>query len=383
MSDRIFLRGARVAMPDGTVEAADVVVEDGTFAEVAYRIEAGGVEVVELAGYTLVPGFIDLHVHGGGGHSLITPDCSEIEAYARWAAGQGATGFLATVCTGSLEGAMGCLEAVGAARVDGGAELLGANLEGPFVNEQRRGALPESWPQAANVGAFRRLLGAAGGELRLMTVAPELPGALGLIREAIAEGVRVSVGHTDATYEEAREGLAAGATQVTHAFNAMRPFHHREPGPIGAAIEAGAIAEVIADGVHLHPAAVRTLVRAFGPERVALITDGVTPAGLESGTFRIGAIEATRNDGEMRLPDGTIAGSVATMADVFRNVVKWGIADVGTASVMASGTPARALGLEGRKGRIAAGCDADLVALTDDLQVAKTWVAGKLVFGGE
>lgn len=379
MSERTVLRGARIVSPGGGLETADVMIAEGRIAEVAPHVEVGAAEAVDLSGCILAPGFIDIHVHGGGGHSLITTDPAEIEAYSRWAPGQGVTGFLATVCTASVESALACLEAVAAAK-PGGASLLGSNLEGPFVSPERRGALPPSWPAPPNIAEFRQLHSAAGGTLRLMTVAPELPGAIDLIREAIAEDVRVSVGHTDATFEAAHEAFGAGATQITHAFNAMRPFHHREPGPIGAALEAGAIAEVIADGVHLHAATVRTLVRSFGPERVALITDGVTPAGLGEGTFRIGDIEATLSGGEMRLPDGTIAGSVATMADVFRNVVRWGIADIPTTAVMASATPARALGLEAHKGRIAPGYDADLVALTDDLQIARTWVAGEVVY---
>jgi N-acetylglucosamine-6-phosphate deacetylase len=382
MSQRTLLRRARVVTPD-SIEPADVLVEDGQIAEVAHTIAAGEAEVIALEGLALAPGFIDIHVHGGGGHPLITADAADIEAYARWAPSRGVTGFLATVCTPSLEGAAECLAAVASAKPKAGATLLGANLEGPFVSPDRRGALPPSWPAPANVSEFRRLHSSAGGWLKLMTIAPELPGAIDLIHEVIAEGVRVSVGHTDATFEIAREAFGAGATQITHAFNAMRPFHHRDPGPIGAAIEAGVITEVIADGVHLHPATVRTLVRAFRPDHIALITDGVTPASLGSGTFRIGGTEATLEDGEMRLPDGTIAGSVATMADVFRNVVRWEIADVASAAVMASATPARALGLQNHKGRIAPGYDADFVALTDDLQVVYTFVAGRIVYAAD
>jgi len=382
MSERTLLTGARVVRPDAHLEAADVLIEDGRITTVGPGLEAGDAQVVDLAGHVLAPGFIDVHVHGGGGHSLITADPAEIAAYARWAVSQGVTSFLATVCTPSIEAALECLAAVAAAgETPDGARLLGANLEGPFVSPERRGALPPSWPAAPDAEVFRRLLDAAGGRLRVMTVAPELPGALDLVREATSAGVRVSVGHTDATYEAAREAFAAGASHVTHAFNAMRPFHHREPGPLGAALEAdGVTIEVIADGVHLHPAAVRTLVRAFGPDRVALITDGVTPAGLGAGTFRIGDVEARLENGEMRLPDGTIAGSVATMADVVRNTVRWGVADVATAATTAAGTPARVLGLGERLGRIAPGCTADLVALTEDLRVARTWVAGRQVY---
>ena len=388
MSDRTLLTGARVITPDSRTEPASVLIEDGRIAAVGPGLAAAGAETVDLSGSVIAPGFIDVHVHGGGGHPLITRDPGEIEAYARWAVSQGVTSFLATVCAPALGAALDCLAACANAREESGgpagtdgAALLGVNLEGPFVSPERRGALPPSWPAAPDVDTFRRLLDASGGKLRLMTFAPELLGSAEVIQEALSAGVRVSVGHTDATYEVARDAFAAGASHVTHAFNAMRPFHHREPGPLGAALEAeGVTVEVIADGVHLHPATVRTLVGAFGPQRIALITDGVTPAGLSEGSFRIGDVEARLKDGAMRLPDGTIAGSVATMADLVRNVVRWSIADLAKAATMASATPAHALGLGERKGRIAPGYDADLVALTADLSVAATWVAGRLAY---
>lgn len=395
MSDRTLLTGARVITPGSRTAPADVLIEDGRIAAVGPDLAADGAQTADLSGSVIAPGFIDVHVHGGGGHPLITPDPAEIEAYARWAVSRGVTSFLATVCAPTLDAALDCLaacanahEASGGPAGTDGAALLGVNLEGPFVSPERRGALPPSWPAEPDVDTFRRLLGASGGKLRLMTVAPELPGSADVIREALSAGVRVSVGHTDATYEVARDAFAAGASHVTHAFNAMRPFHHREPGPLGAALEAESVTvEVIADGVHLHPATVRTLVGAFGADHIALITDGVTPAGLSDGTFRpirarpgIGDVEARLKDGAMRLPDGTIAGSVATMADVVHNVVRWGIADLAAATTMASATPARALGLGERKGRVAPGYDADLVALTADLSVAATWVAGRLAY---
>jgi N-acetylglucosamine-6-phosphate deacetylase len=382
MSDRTLLTGARVITPDARTAPADVRIENGRIAAVAPGLAADGAETIDLSGHVIAPGFIDVHVHGGGGHPLITPDPGEIEAYASWAVSQGVTSFLATVCAPTLDAALGCLAACANAReASNGATLLGVNLEGPFISPERRGALPPSWPATPDVETFRRLLDASGGRLRLMTIAPELQSSAEVIQEALSAGVRVSVGHTDATYEVAREAFAAGASHVTHAFNAMRPFHHREPGPLGAALEAdGVTVEVIADGVHLHRATVRTLVGAFGADRIALITDGVTPAGLSEGTFRIGDVEARLKDGEMRLPDGTIAGSVATMADVVRNVVRWEIADLATAATMASTTPARALNLGEHKGRIAPGYDADLVALTDDLSIAATWVAGRLAY---
>jgi N-acetylglucosamine-6-phosphate deacetylase len=258
---------------------------------------------------------------------------------------------------------------------------LGVNLEGPFVSPKRPGALPPAWLRAPDDETLRRLMDASGGALRVMTVAPELDGAGHVIETLVRSGVRVSVGHTDATYEQAREAFEAGASHVTHAFNAMRPLHHREPGPLGAALGFdGVTVEVIADGVHLHPATVSLLVRAFGPKRGCLVTDAVSPAGLGEGSFRIGGHEARFDGGSIRLPDGTIAGSAATMDAVVRNVASWDVAGFSGAVRMASATPAVALGLDTRKGAISPGYDADIVALNGDLDVAATWVGGQLVY---
>ena len=380
---RTVLAGGRVLTPDGELRPAGVVIEDG--AVVSVEEGAGGWEgeVVDVGGLTIAPGFIDLHVHGGGGLALATRDPQEMEAYARWVVAHGVTSFLATICAGSLESGLEFVRTAArvSSEIPGGANLLGLNLEGPFVSGERRGALPKGWPQPPDLRVFDGLAQAAAGRIKVMTMAPELPGAARMIRAAVEAGVTVSVGHTDAGHEAALQGFEAGATHITHGFNAMRAFHHRDPGPIGAALRCHKVTvEVIADGVHLHPATVELLVRSLDAGRVALVTDGVPPAGLESGVFRIGADEAHLAEGAVRLPDGTLAGSAATMDAVVRNVVTWGCADLAAAVRMASAVPARVLGLAHRKGAIAPGYDADLVGLTGDLQVAMTWVCGRPVY---
>ncbi len=379
-----LLRAARVITPDEEMAAGCVLLGGSRITEVAGDIAAPpGAEVIDLPHLTLVPGFIDVHVHGGGGYSLATRDPDEIRGYARWAPAHGVTSFLATICADRpaegpemLRCAAGvCQETVG------GAQLLGLNLEGPFVSPERRGALPETWVAAPDRRLLEALLEAAGGNLRAMTVAPELPGIGELMSLLLSCGVRISLGHSDAGFDGAQQAFEGGASHVTHAFNAMRPFHQRDPGIIGAALERRDVTvELIADGVHLHPATVRMLMGAFGPDRVALITDAVTPAGLQSGVFRIGGQEVHLQDGRVSLPDGTIAGSTATMDGVVRNVVEWGIADLKSAARMASTVPASVAGAGKRKGRIAAGYDADLVAVSPDLRIVRTWVAGRQVY---
>ena len=380
----MVLTGARILTPDDEIEGGGVIVEDGRIADVAPGLSVpAGAGVVDLRGLTLVPGFIDIRVHGGGGFSLATRDAGEARSYARWVVAHGVTSFVASIVGETPEDGEAALRAIAeAGPAEGGAELLGAHLEGPFVSAERRGALPERWLRPPGAGLLRRLLEAAGGRLRLLTLAPELPGAAAVLEQAVRAGCVVAVGHSDATYEEARDAFARGARHLTHAFNAMRPFHHREPGPLGAALDTeGVTVELIADGVHVHRAAARMVVRTKGVDGVALVTDGVPPAGLSEGTFRIGGQGARLAEGRIALPDGTIAGSAATMDRVIQYAVEEGIATTAQAVRMASTVPAGIVGLGGRKGRIARGCDADLVALNSDLNVAMTWVGGRVAHG--
>lgn len=375
------LSAARVITPDEEYSPGFVTVECGVVSEVGKGAAPGTVEAEDLGDLTLAPGYVDLHVHGGGGHSLATNDPGEIARYAAWAPSTGVTSFLATVVAGDLELGLGFTRTIAGARVGRGADLLGVNMEGPFLNSGWSGAIPRSWIVPPDAGTLGQLLEAAGGRLRLMTLAPEVDGALAVVPSALSRGVAISVGHTDATYEAGLNAFRAGASHVTHAFNAMRPFHHREPGPLGAALEAeGVTVEAIADGVHLHPATLHWLISAFGSSRVALVTDGTPLAGVGDGSFDIGGAIAEVREGRASLADGTIAGSVATMDAVVRNVVSWGIVNLAEALKMASAVPARVAGSPESKGRIAPGYDADLIALDSDLHVARVWIAGKSVY---
>lgn len=378
------LTGARILTPDAEIRRGTVVIRDGRIAKVGPRVRPpAGATVTELPNTTLVPGFIDIHVHGGGGFSLSTRDPEEIRSYARWVVAGGVTSFVASVVAGGADRSEARLRAIARAGgpVADGASLMGAHLEGPFVNPVRRGALPESWLRQPDVPLLRRLIDAAEGHLRLLTMAPELPGARAVLKEAVSAGCVVALGHSDAGYDQAREAFDAGARHLTHAFNAMRPLHHREPGLLGAALDsAGVTVELIADGVHVHPAAARMLVAAKDTANVALITDGVSCAGLSEGTFSIGEQEVHLSQGRITLADGTIAGGAATMDAVVRSVLDWGLAPLAGAVRMASTVPARVLGQDSRKGRIAPGYDADLVALDEELKVAMTWVGGRIVY---
>jgi N-acetylglucosamine-6-phosphate deacetylase len=378
---RLLLRADRIVTPDDDLTPGWIAIEQGLIAAVG-RGDAPPAERVEvLRNATLVPGFVDVHVHGGGGYSLATTDAREIEEYAKWAARTGVTSFLATVVAASLEEGLGFGRTVAGATTKAGANIIGANFEGPFVSRERPGALPPSWPAAPDAEAFERIWQACGGKLRLMTVAPELDGSNEVMSLAVQKGIKASIGHTDIGYEGALAAFSSGASHLTHAFNAMRPFHHRDPGPIGAALHSDNVTvELIADGVHLHRATVRLLVGAFGPKRIALVTDATPLAGAAEGSFRIGSIEAQVRGGRATLADGTIAGSVATMDEIVRNIVAWGVCDLSGAVRMASTVPAAVGGLGGRKGRIATGFDADIVALGPEFQVVASWVSGETAY---
>jgi N-acetylglucosamine-6-phosphate deacetylase len=359
----LTLRGGQVVTPAGVVEG-DVVVRDGRIAAVGPAAAAG--EVVELGGRWVLPGFIDVHVHGGGGAQCNTRDPDEIRRVAAFHARHGTTALLATTVAAPVDDLLEALRAIEAARSDprsGEAEVLGAHLEGPFLNPSWPGAMEGEVFLAPDVDVLLRLL--AGGRVLAMSLAPELAGALPVIERASAEGVRISLGHTDATYAQARAAVQAGARSVTHAFNAMRPLHHREPGMVGAALDLDELTcEVICDGVHVDPVAVRLLVERKGAKGTMLVTDAIEATGLPDGEYRLGDRRVTVRDGRATLPGhDTIAGSTLTMDRALRNTIAFTGASIPDAAAMAATTPAQLLGIADRKGSIVEGLDADLVIL--------------------
>jgi N-acetylglucosamine-6-phosphate deacetylase len=380
----IALVNARVLTPDEEIPRATVVLEGGRIAAVGERLPPpAAAQVIDVAGLTLAPGFIDIHVHGGGGFSLMTEDSEEIRSYARWVVSKGVTAFLITLVAAArpqMERWLAAAASVGE-NVPGGASPLGIYLEGPFLNPKRKGAIPADGLRPPDVSEFLAHVGTARGRLKTIALAPELAGARELIVAAREQGVVASIGHSDATYEEALEAISLGVTQATHCFNAMRPFHHREPGCLGAVLASPQVAaELIADGVHVHPGAMALLLRAKGPQRTILVTDGVVPAGVTPGRYLLFGQQIAVTRQVATIADGALAGSVATMDQMVRNVVQLGLASLQEALRMASLNAAAALGLEGSKGRIARGFDADLVALDDGMQVAMTFVGGELAF---
>jgi N-acetylglucosamine-6-phosphate deacetylase len=339
--------------------------------------------IIDATGTIVMPGFIDVHTHGGGGYNLQTTDAGEIRAYARWVPETGTTSFLIVVIgvpdsipEEQLRTAIEVLDDQG-----NGAEPLGIHLEGPYISVAKRGAHLPSWLRMPDESETELLLALTDGYLRLLTLAPELPGASTMIRRLINAGVTVSMGHTNATYEQSLEAIKLGVTHVTHCFNAMRPLLHRAPGPLGAIAQAEQVrGELIADGVHVHPAAMNALVKLLGPERIVVITDALAGAGASEATFDFAGQPAKVIRGAARLTDGTITGSVLTMDQALRNMLLMTEVSLQHAVGMLTLNPALAAQVSHRKGRLKVGYDADLLIFDQSLALQATICKGAIAF---
>ena len=333
----------------------------------------------DVAGQWVVPGFVDIHVHGGAGADFTTGSSEQARRIVALHRRHGTTTMLASLVTADVETMAASIDAL-AGLVDEG-ELAGIHLEGPFLAPTRRGAHDAGLLRVPEPDVVDRLVSAGPTRVRMVTLAPEQPAAIDAVRRLVDFGVVVAVGHTDATYDQTRAAIDAGAAVGTHLFNAMRPVLHREPGPVPALLEDDRVTvELICDGVHLHPATIRWVLRTASARRVALVTDAMAAAGAGDGDYLLGHLTVRVRDGVARQPDGTIAGSTLTMDRAFRCVVDAG-ASVEEAVTMASTTPAEALGLADEIGSITVGRAADLVVLDRTLHVAAVMVKGSWIEG--
>jgi len=409
-----LLSGGRVVTPDGVLSPGWIRLAGDVIDAVGPGPPPAGMTITDLSGQWVLPGFVDMHVHGGGGTSFTAGPADDARRAAGFHRRNGTTTIVASLVTAPLAD----LEARAAMLAGLAREgvIAGIHLEGPFLSAARRGAQDPRHMIAPDVAAFERLYAAAAGQLRVITVAPELPGATALITAAAQAGVIAAVGHTDATADVTSAAVDAGASHATHLFNGMRPLHHREPGPAGALLDRDEVScEVIADGVHLDDITIRLAARASGPGRLVLVTDAMAAAGMPDGSYRLGSMRveveggvarlaAADNEsrtGRVRAPamgqapapagaiagpagaiagpagviagpagviagsSGVIAGSTATMAGVVRHAIAAGL-PVTDVAAAASTTPARVLGLGDRTGALRPGLAADLVVCDED-----------------
>ena len=345
--------------------------------------DGDGVDSIDARGLTLAPGFIDLHVHGAVGHEVMDANADGLRAMARFYARHGVTAFLPTTWTATGEAILNALQVVRdcLGPVEGGATILGAHIEGPYLNASKCGAQDPALIRQAKPDDALPILDT--GLVRLLALAPEIAENGWLIDACVQRGITVSAAHTAATYADMVAAVARGLRQTTHTFNAMTPLGHREPGVVGAALALPELmCELIADGIHVHPAAMRVLVQAKGVDRVILISDAIRGAGLPDGEYPIDTRVVHVRDGAVRLPDGTLAGSTLTMDRALGNLLAATGLPLSVAWPMSSLNAARAIGMSARKGSLEAGKDADLVLLEPDATVRLTVAEGKIVFAG-
>ena len=380
-----LLHVARALTPTTEILNAGILLRDGVIAAIGPRdgmdLPAGATEFQALD-KTAIPGFVDVHVHGAGGHDVMEGTPEALSIITQTLARHGTTTIVATTVTADPEeicrSVEGIAKYIGTQHETGSrsAEVVGIHFEGPFLSPVRRGVHPAEWLKLPSAPLLEKFLAAAGGNARILTIAPELLGAMPCIDTARSAGIVVAIGHTDATYEQARAAIAHGAQHAVHVYNAMRPFSHRDSGVIGAVLTSPEVtAELIADGVHVEEAAMRMLLQAKGPGCMILVSDGISATGMPDGNYMLGKFEVTVSGGVCRNAEGKLAGSTLTLDRALKNVVGLG-QSLAAAARMLTLNPAVLLGIEFKKGSLRVGADADVLLLDESLQLANVWVRG-------
>ncbi|MHA5048640.1 N-acetylglucosamine-6-phosphate deacetylase [Streptomyces sp. SD15] len=375
MATSKVLAGARVVLPTGIVDGGRVIVEGARIAATAPE----NAQVIDVRNHWLVPGFVDLHNHGGGGASFTSGTVDEVLKGIHTHRLHGTTTLVASTVTGDMDGLAQRAGLLSELAEQG--DIAGIHFEGPFISPCRKGAHSEELLRDPDPAEVRKLIDAARGRATMVTLATELPGGIDSVRLLAEHGVIAAIGHTDATYEQTREAIDAGATVATHLFNAMPTLGHRAPGPIAALLEDDRITvELINDGTHLHPAALQLAFHHAGADRVAFITDAMDAAGFGDGRYLLGPLEVEVSDGVARLVEGgSIAGSTLTLDRAFQRAVTVDRLPVEDVVAALSANPARLLGRYDRVGSLEPGKDADLVILDTDFALKGVMRRGEWV----
>jgi N-acetylglucosamine-6-phosphate deacetylase len=385
---RTIFTAARLFTPVEEIRNPLLVVEDSQIVALSSRSSTEvppDDRLIDFGDAVLVPGYFDIHIHGGGGLDVMRATLAELPRLGQFLIKHGVTGYFATTVAAPLDATCAALErladAIEAKEANGDSPVqarpLGIHLEGPFLSHKRRGVHPPEYLVAPTIEIFDRLWQAARGHVRMLTIAPEIPGAMEVIAEAARRNVCVSIGHSDAELPAAQQAVKAGARHATHTFNAMRPLDHRQPGILGEVLSDDSItADLIADGIHVSPEVVKVFLHAKGHERAVLITDAISATGMPEGRYQLGPIEVEVKDGKCTA-NGSLAGSVLTMDRAVRNVTKfseWTLRDAVRAATL---NPAQAVGMTDSRGTLKPGTSADFTVLNSSGEVLKTIVAGR------
>jgi N-acetylglucosamine-6-phosphate deacetylase len=383
MSQRLLITNCKLFDASQSEQSISILIENGVIAQIG-QIEPGIACDITLdaQGRIIAPGFIDVHIQGAGGADVLDATPEALVAISRTCARFGTTGFLATtVFKPKQDNRHLSLAAEYTGKDLGGANLLGIHLEGPFISHEKKGMILPECICPASERVFDEIQEIADGHLRMMTIAPELPESHKIIRSLVEADIIASFGHSNATYEQTLDGFEAGISHVTHLFNAMPSIHHRAPGPLIAILQTERItAQVITDGVHIHPAVLNFVYKKLGPARTIPITDGMQAIGLGDGMFIYNGIEYESKAGAARYKDGTLIGTALGLSQMLKRFIEFTNCPLDTAIRMVTENPAGLLGLQDKKGTIATGKDADLILLDDDLSNYTTIVSGRIVF---
>jgi N-acetylglucosamine-6-phosphate deacetylase len=374
--------------PTAEIADAGILIRDGAIESIgareSMRLPAGAQEIV-ATDRTAIPGFVDVHIHGAGGRDVMEGTAEAMRTVTHTVAKYGTTSLVATTVSASAEATLQSVAGIAKyireqhEAADARAEVLGIHFEGPFLSPVRRGVHPPEFLRLPSAEFLEQLLHAAAGHASILTLAPELLGAMPCIDAARKAGMVVAMGHTDATYEQARAAIKHGARHAVHVYNAMRPFSHRDSGVIGAVLTSPEVsAELIADGVHVDEPAMRLLLTAKGSSHVILVSDGISATGMPDGKYQLGNIEVTVTGGVCRNAEGKLAGSTLTLDRALRNIVELGTS-LCDAVRMLTLNPATLLSLEFKKGALRTGADADIVLLDEGLHIAGVWTRGVAV----
>lgn len=383
MAAVLLIRNATLLQPAGVGARSWLLADGGRIQAIGVgdAPDLDGVEIIDAGGLILLPGFVDIHFHGAMGHEAMDGQPEAIRCMARFAARHGVTAFLPTTWTDSPERIQAALAAIATCvgSQPDGASVLGAHLEGPFLNPTQCGAQSTKYIRRADLAEAQAYL--EMDVLRLVALAPEFSENHWLIAECVRRGITVSAAHTAATYDEMQEAFRRGVSHATHTFNAMTGLHHRKPGVVGAVLtEARVTCELIADNIHVHPAAMQIMLAAKSADGVVLVTDAIRGAGMPDGAYEIDDRTVTISEGATRLPDGTLAGSVLTMDRALYNLMQASSRPVEALWQTSSLNPARAIGIDDRKGSLDVGKDADLVLVDRDINVHLTVAEGRVVY---